>query len=376
MFQNKFHQEQLPATGKLVLFKGPGQDFEINEYPVPNLQEGEMLIKNRFSSICGSDLHTYCGKRNEPCPTVLGHEIVGEIMDIDKAHSGFDLNGNQVAIGDLITWSVFSSDPQSPNSLLGIPQKGENLFKYGHAMVTLTNAFHGGFADFCLLKKHTAVLKIPKEMPLDIAATLNCSVSTVAGALRIAGDIKGKSVLITGMGHLGITCVAMCQDAGAAWIGTADTDLTRLNLSKAFGSHELYDMNGDPEIMIKTIKAQLPRKGIDLVFDMSGSPDAIEFGMECLAIGGTAIWIGAVFKSRPLNLDPVKIIRNLITIKGLHNYNYTDFSYALDFMTRNWNKYPFSTVVEKEFPLNQTQEAFEYALRFKPLRVGVRHSLD
>jgi alcohol dehydrogenase len=98
--------------------------------------------------------------------------------------------------------------------------------------------------------------------------------------------------------------------------------------------------------------------------------------MECLAIGGTAIWIGAVFKSRPLKLEPVKIIRNLITIRGLHNYNYADFSYALDFMTRNWEKYPFGSVIEKEFNLDQTQEAFEYALSSKPLRTGIRHTLD
>jgi putative phosphonate catabolism associated alcohol dehydrogenase len=376
MSQKNFKQEQLPTSGKIVLFKGPGQDFEICEYPLPVLQSGEILIKNRFSSICGSDLHTYCGKRIEPSPTVLGHEIVGEILAIDSDHNGLDLNANQLAVGDLITWTVFSSNPQSANSLLGIPQKGENLFKYGHAMVTPNNAFHGGFAEYCVLKKHTAVLKIPQEMPLDIAATLNCSVSTVAGALRVAGDLFGKSVLITGMGHLGITCAAMCQDAGATWIGTADTDLNRLLLSKSFGSQELYNMNGDLEEMIQSIKSKLPRKGVDFVFDMSGSPDAIEFGMECLAIGGTAIWIGAVFKSRPLKLEPEKVIRNLITIRGLHNYNFVDFSYALDFMTRNWQKYPFGSLVEKEFSLDQTQDAFEFALSSKPLRAGIRHSQD
>jgi alcohol dehydrogenase len=75
-------------------------------------------------------------------------------------------------------------------------------------------------------------------------------------------------------------------------------------------------------------------------------------------------------------LEPEKVIRNLITIRGLHNYNFLDFSYALDFMTRNWQKYPFGSLVEKEFSLDQTQDAFEYALSSKPLRAGIRHSQD
>jgi len=363
----------LPNNGKLVLFKGAGLEFEICEYPISPLQSGEILIKNKYSTICGSDLHTYCGKRIEPCPTVLGHEIVGEILAIDASHSGYDLNDNKLELGDLVTWSVFASDPSSANALVEIPQKGDNLFKYGQSIVTQENAFHGGFAEYCILKKHTAVLKVPTSMPIDIAATLNCSVSTVAGALRVAGEIKGKSILITGMGHLGITCVAMCHTAGASWIGSADTDLNRLTISKEFGSSELFDMNGDMENMVGQIKSKMPRKGVDIVFDMSGSPDAIEFGMDCLAVGGTVVWIGAVFKSRPINIQPERIIRNLTTIKGLHNYNFADFKYALDFMSKNWDKYPFASVVEKEFSLEKTQEAFEYALSSKPFRVGICH---
>ncbi|RZJ35578.1 MAG: alcohol dehydrogenase, partial [Chryseobacterium sp.] len=111
---------------------------------------------------------------------------------------------------------------------------------------------------------------------------------------------------------------------------------------------------------------------IDVVFDMSGSPEAMEFGLDNLAVGGSAVWVGAVFNTRAINVDPEQIIRRLITIKGLHNYNFEDFRSGFDFLKKNWKKYPFSNVVEKEFKLSEADVAFEYAVANKPLRVGIR----
>ena len=360
-----------PQQGKLALFSHPGTPMVLKEYPVRDLRPGEILVRNVYTTICGSDIHTYCGLRQEISPTVLGHEIVGKIIDIHPSHSGFDLRGKKLRIGDLVTWTVFSSNPQSPNSLKGIPQKGEELFKYGHALVEPEDAFHGGLAELCILKANTGIIRLQETMPLAIAATLNCSVSTVAGAIRLAGNLKDKNVLITGMGHLGITCAAMCREAGAEWIGAADIVERRLSEALSFGAHAAFDMSGDLTGLQSEITKQVNGSGIDVVFDMSGSPEAMEFGVANLAVGGCSIWVGAVFNTRPLSIDPEQVIRRLITIKGLHNYNLEDFKNAYDFLKRNWEKYPFSSIVEKEFGLTEVNEAFEYAVSHKPLRVGI-----
>ncbi|MGV3765319.1 MAG: zinc-binding dehydrogenase [Chitinophagaceae bacterium] len=364
--------ERSVKNGRWVVFNGPGLPFEMNHSSIRPLQPGEVLVRNLYTTICGSDLHTFCGVRKEACPTVLGHEIVGEVIEIHPTHTGFDHKGKNLNAGDLVTWSVFSSNPQSPNALEGIPQKGDDLFKYGHAKAEDNEVFHGGLAEYCILKPNTAILKIPQDMPLPIAATLNCAIATVAGSLRLAGDLKDKNVLITGMGLLGIACAAMCRDAGAEWIGAADIADKRLEEALGFGADETMNLNGNNQHLVEKMTGKFPRKGIDVVFDMSGSPDAMEFGLDCLAIGGRAIWVGAVFNNRKLQVDAEKLIRNLLTIKGLHNYNYEDYKYAVDFMKRNWKKYPFENVVEKEFSLEQAQQAFEYALQYKPLRVGIK----
>ena len=358
--------------GKLIAFNGSGQPLEMQEHNLSPLREGEILVRNRYTTLCGSDIHTYCGVRQEACPTVLGHEIVGEIIEINNAHPGIDDKGETIKPRG--TSSLVYLLKRSAIDILaeGIPQKERHLFKYGHAMITGNDAFHGGLAEYCVLRRNTGILKIPETMPLPIAATLNCAIATVAASIRMAGDLTGRNVVIFGMGLLGIACIAMCREAGTSWVGTADIAEDRLLHAKHFGADHTMNLQDHSTGDTEALRQLFPKKGVDVVFDMSGSPDAMELGMDILAIGGCAVWVGAVFRNRKVGIDAEKIIRNLHTIKGIHNYNFEDFKYALDFLEKSWQKYPFDTVVEKEFELNDAEQAFEYAVSRKPLRVGIR----
>lgn len=359
-------------TGEIMIFDGVGQPFRSERRSLPALAPGEVLVRNLYTTICGSDLHTYCGVRNEQTPTVLGHEIVGQIVRIGPGHSNKDYSGGVVRPGDRITWCVFRSDPRSVLSLEGIPQKGDGLFKYGHAQVTATDAFHGGLSEYSILRQDTAMLKLSDTLPLPIAATINCSVSTVAGMLRLAGPVSGRHVWISGMGMLGVTCVAMCRAAGAQWIGVADIDQERIHRAIEFGADAGFDLREGDGQLRERVRLETGGKGVPLVFDVSGAPDAMELGLDLLSVGGVAVWAGAVFQTRPISLDPERLIRRMTTIRGLHNYNFDDFQSAVVFMERYHNQFPFAKVVSKEFSLQSVQDAFAYAIVHKPLRVGIR----
>lgn len=358
--------------GNLIAFKGSNIKLEKQKHIVRPLIQGEILVQITYTTLCGSDLHTYSGKRVEKCPTVLGHEIVGKILEFHPSHCKEDLKGIKLIIGDIITWTLFASDSESEFSHQDIPQKGEKVIKYGHCQIEGENVFHGGLAQYCIITKGTGVLKVPKELPLPIAAIINCSLSTVAGALRLAGNIENKNIVIYGMGMLGIAAAAMCKVAGASWIGAVDISQKRLNHSFDFGADETFVFSSEQEFKDEYIKSKFTKNGVDLVFDMSGSPEAMESGLDILCIGGTAIWLGAVFKIRPIHIDGQKVIRNILTIKGLHNYNFDDFVYAYDFIIKNWKLFPFDTIVEKEFDLCDAEQAFEYALTNNPFRVGIK----
>jgi putative phosphonate catabolism associated alcohol dehydrogenase len=350
--------------GKAIVFEGTGKPFrtvEGNIFP----DKGSIIVRNRYTTLCGSDIHTFCGHRKEPDEVVLGHEIVGDILWLPPGETVTDLRGETVAVGDRVTWSIFAVPPGVEAPRPDMPQKSEQLFKYGHAPAKPDDLFNGGLADYCVLRPNTAFLKIPPEIPLKVAATISCAHATVTGALRVAGDIAGKTVLVFGAGLLGISCVAMCREAGAKWVGLIDNDETRLSWGPKFGAGEIFTFAQNNS------KEGFAWPDADLVFDMTGHPEAMKAGVESLALGGTAIWIGAVFPAAPVPVDAQRIVRRVLGIKGLHNYNYDDFLNAAIFIENNYRKYPFEELVEKEFTLYEVDNAFRYATESKPVRVGV-----
>jgi alcohol dehydrogenase len=349
--------------GKAAIFNGHGQPFEFVTRQIPPLLRGEILVRTLYTTICGSDVHTYCGRRLEPPNVVLGHEIVGEIVMTNEEHSGKDYRGEKIEVGDRITWCIFAVPEGMSAPMPDIPQKSNGLFKYGHALASGDDVFNGGLADYCIVKANTAVIKISKDIPVQVAATISCAHSTVAGALRVAGNVRDKNVLVFGAGLLGLSCVAMCREAGASEINVVDTDSSRLHWGAKFGADASYLSRSD---------GMLPWPEADIVFDMTGNAKAMKSGLDSLSIGGVAIWIGAVFPSDPVQVDAQKVVRRLLQIRGLHNYNYDDFLQATTFIEKHFTDYPFEKLVEKEFSLSDVEEAFVYAKNIKPVRVGIR----
>ncbi len=115
-----------------MVFTGPGKPLLESTFPLPQLQQGELLVKIRYCSICASDLHTFYGRRKSPAPLVPGHEIVGEVFQTCDGEQRTDYTGEKVTKGDLITWSLAVSCGKCQFCKKGFPQKCENLLKYGH----------------------------------------------------------------------------------------------------------------------------------------------------------------------------------------------------------------------------------------------------
>jgi len=270
--------------------------------------------------------------------------------------------------GDLLTWCVYAYDDKSEMAKKGIPQKSEGLYKYGHHQFNSEDGLNGGFATHCILKKGTAIFKLPRSLSHRQAAPINCTHATMAGAIRLTGYLKNKNVLITGTGMLGLSACAMAREGGAKRVIAMDINKDRLEFARRFGADKLID----GKLSIDEIMLQIPKEKIDAIIDTTGIPSVMENGLEMLAIGGTAVWVGAVYKQQDTQINAEMIVRNLLTIKGLHNYTPNDLGFAIDFITDNRNKYPFETLVSEEFSLDDLSEAFEIANSGKHYRVGIK----
>ena len=306
MNDNEHPDSPARKTARAAVFHGSGELLELREFDLPGLDEGEVLVEITCGTICGSDLHTIQGDRPVAGPTVLGHEIIGRIAELPRRGSiPTDVLGNQLAIGDRVTWSVAASCGSCFFCRHALPQKCEKLFKYGHE-TTARSALSGGLAEFCHLTRGTAIVKVPSALSDHVACPVNCATATVAGACRVAGGCHEKAVLVQGAGMLGLTTAAMAATQGATSIIVTDLSDQRLLRAREFGATHTVLSANDPSALSDAISNLTGGRGIDLAFEMSGSPVAVEQSVDQLRIGGQLVLVGTVFSTRAARLLPEK----------------------------------------------------------------------
>ena len=358
----------MPKEAIAMVFKDTKEPFVPQSIKIPALAQGEVLVRTTYATICTSDLHTFYGRRSGPTPSILGHEIIGKVVHL--AESGVnDYYGEPLRIGDRITWAVYAHDSGCRMSKKGIPQKSESLYKYGHEAVSDESTLNGGFATHCLLKSGSTIFKIPDSLSSSEAAPLNCTHATVAGAIRLAGGLSGKRVLIGGVGMLGLSACAIAKEEGAYQVIASDIEERKLQHAQRFGADRCFLANVSTADLRKDVVGE---DGVDVVIETSGSPAAIEQYLNLLGIGGTIVLVGSVFSQRNISLNAETIVRKLLSIKGLHNYIPEDLAYAIQFLAKSHQRYPFQDLVGKEFPLNQLDVAFETGNQGTYYRVGIQ----
>jgi putative phosphonate catabolism associated alcohol dehydrogenase len=360
------------STGRMLVFHGARQPLELRHCSLPELAAGEVWVRVACCTICGSDVHTYEGHRSTPCPTVLGHEILGHVAELPPGPPVCDYEGRPLEIGDRVTWSVAVGCGECFFCLRGLPQKCMRLFKYGHQAITETVAFNGGLADYCHLRRGTAIFRVPPELPDVVACPANCATATCAAALRYAGDCSGATVLVQGVGMLGLTVAAMAACAGATTVIACDTDPRRLDTAGRFGVTHAVSVRQSTDQLTEVIRSTTEGHGVDVAFDMTGDPSAMEAGIELLRIGGRYIWTGAVYPTRPMAVSAETIVRKLLNIQGVHNYTPSDLQKALEFLAQNHTRLPFAELVSSACQLEEADAIFANSSQSGSLRLAVR----
>jgi len=352
-------KESLPKESRVAVFQGPGKGFDIETFAIPDLKPGELLVKVNLCTICGSDLHTFQGTRSGPVPGALGHEIAGRLVASGLGFENLDYNRNSLSPGDRITWLLYAFNPADPMSQKGYPQKSAGMFKYGHEAISAKDALHSGFADYIILRPGTPVFRIPPSLSNLVATPINCTLATAMAAVRMTEGLFGKKVAVVGCGMLGYYAMSISSVLGAASITALDINSERLKRAKSFGATKTMPFGAQN------------KETFDVIFEMSGDPAAMQWAVSSLAIGGITIFAGAAFPANDFAINGEKIVRNLLTIKGIHNYIPEDLANSLKFLSTHHKRFPFSELVELIFSLDQINEAFNYAISQKPVRIAI-----
>lgn len=359
-------------TGRAVVYDKPNAPFEVREYPVRDVKDREVLVKITMSTICRSDIHSYHGHRANPCPGILGHEIIGVIEQLGQSITQ-DMRGDVLSIGDRITWTEYFADGDSYyRDVHDMPQKAPGLRKYGHDLVEDDPHFLGGFADYCYIQPGTGILKLPLELSDEEATPLNCGVSTMMSVTEAAHIDVGDTVVVQGLGLLGLYGCAIAKARGAARVIALDPVRQRLDAAKRFGADIVIDISRvDDDALIRQVRDAAPPDGADVVLEVCGVPSVVPAGIQMLRIGGRYVLAGFVGPGAILNIDAHDLVKKWITLRGIHNYHPKHLIQALDFVMTNRDRFPFKDIVDAKFGLNELDEAFEKAANHQVLRAAV-----
>ena len=339
---------------KAAVFRGRDVSIGIEDMPTPRLREGEILVRVVACALCRSDLHTVFGRRAEPTPTILGHEIVGRIESFGPEAPRQDAAGNPLSIGTRVTWAIVVGCGECAPCRNGLPQKCDCLFKYGHAKETETETLSGGLASHVVLRKRTAIYVVPEPLSDSIAALANCSTATAIAVLRAADTVENRSVLIFGAGILGLTAAAIASSRGAKRIVVRDPNAASLARAAQFGSSTL-DESGE----------------FDVVLELSGSAQAASACLDACRIGGTIVFAGTVSPVGSISVDPERFVRRCLKLVGVHNYQPDDLGIALEFLSGAGQQFPFGDFIADTIPLEKISEAFERAENMPGRRIVV-----
>lgn len=348
-----------------MVWPGVGRAHEALAVPGIRLAHGDALVSVELATVCGSDVHTATGHRPGPVPSVLGHEQVGRVLATAGPVRAVD--GRRLEAGMRVIWSVVVSCGRCARCRRGLSNKCTSAAKYGHEAVHHEWELSGGFASAVHLKRGTGIVIVDDETPAGVLAPASCATATVVAAIEAAEQIaplSGRTVLVTGAGMLGLTATAMATDAGARVI-VSDPSAERRAAALRFGAAAVADPtlpSGAAGSLARVLAAQTRGRGLcDVALELSGAVPAVASAIASLDTGGVLVLVGSVSPSAPVQLDPERVVRQLLTVRGVHNYTPAQLQRAADYLAGAWRRRPFEQLLGTVFPLEQIDAAFDAA---------------
>jgi len=327
-------------------------------FPVPMPGEGEVLVKVEAAGVCGSDVHMWEGKDPRTrLPMILGHEGAGEIVEMNGEKK--DIHGNPLKIGDKVLWNRAVTCGRCYYCKVKMePSLCPDRWVYGiHTSCAEPPYLTGNYSEYLLLNQNVDLFRIGPEVHLQVLVPASCSGATVAHALDLSGMESGDSVLVQGVGPLGIFAVAFARSFGASEIIVIGGTEERLKMCQAFGAttalnrHRLSMRERKEAVMERT-----HGRGVDVAFEMAGEPDALRECISLVRTGGSCLTAGFAEPHGMVELDCFRDIgRKNLRLQGVWVSDVRHTHMALQLIMKR--PQDFKKLITHTFRLDQANEA-------------------
>ncbi len=290
---------------RAALLEAPGQPLRVTEVEIAAPRAGEVRVRVAHCGVCHSDLSIANGTFPSPLPIVLGHEAAGVVEAVGPGVHALAPGDRVVLTPCPPCGTCYFCLRGEPSICLDASAIQTNTFPDGHTGLSLdgTTVFRGvglgAFAEYALVPV-TGAVKVPDGVPLEVACVLGCAVQTGVGAvLNTARVEEGATVLVMGLGGIGLSIVQGARLAGAARILAADPLPERRAVAARLGATDLIDPTAT-DVVSQSLA--LTGVGVDYAFEAVGRADLIQTGLAATRAGGTTVCVGA-----PAIDDPVTI---------------------------------------------------------------------
>lgn len=286
----------MQQTMRAVVKPARAPGAELREVPVPRPGPGEVLIRVKAMSMCGTDLHIYrwdpwAEEHFGPTPMVFGHEYCGEVVETGPGVT-------MVKTGDFVSGETHIACGRCHRCRTGQKHLCLNM-----GLVGVTRP--GSFAEYIAIPQENAWVNLP-DLPIEIGAIQEPFGNAVHTVL--SGDIAARSTLVMGCGPIGLFAVGIARASGARPLWAVDVNDFRLELAVRMGATRV--VNGIREDPVAVILEESGGEGADVALEMSGAPIGIRQAFQALRVGGRIAMLG--LPAEPFEFD----FSNLIVLKG------------------------------------------------------------
>lgn len=325
---------------KALVKKEAREGLWLEDVPIPEYGINDVLIRVLRTAICGTDMHIYnwdaWAQKTIPVPMTVGHEFVGEIVEVGS-------NVNDFKAGQIVSGEGHVVCGRCRNCLAGRRHLCAHTSGIGVDRP-------GAFAEYVVLPMSN-VWEHRKGIDLDIAALFDPLGNAVHTALQY--DLLGEDVLITGAGPIGVMAAAVCRHAGARHVVVTDVNPKRLEKALELGATHIVDVR--TESLASAQQHLGMSEGFDVGLEMSGNPDAFRDMLANMCHGGKVSMLG--IPSGDVAIDWNTVIFNMLTIKGIYGREMYETWYKMSVMVESG--LDIAPVITHRFDYSEFQKGFD-----------------
>jgi len=346
---------------KAAVFMGPEKDFEIREFEVTKTPAGYGQSELIASGICGTDVHMHRGKLAVGYPSIIGHEFVGRLVDLDeKEGKKYGLQKGDAVIADIAVpcgECILCKNGDDANCV--------NMKVTNGGSIEEAPYLYGGYTEVNYTPLSN-LIKIPAELDPTMTATFACPGPTAIHACELAKlagvDLSKINVaVVQGLGPVGCFAVMYLKKMGVKklYAITAGDNSPREALALKLGADHVFNLTKEGTAAVtEALQKENGGLGVDLCFEASGAPQAVPQGMDILRNRGVYLVPGQYSNAGGIEIQPQLITFKALHIIGSSQYSVSDVNKYLEFLCANKDLHETILQLGNKYTIEQVNDAF------------------